>query len=81
MHTDSADLVTLFYQYPNVKTALSGHTHLLDRVDYNGVVYLCNGAVSGNWWKSDMHYQTKAGYALIDLYDDGAVERTYVSYT
>ena len=80
MHTDSADLVTLFYQHPNVKAALSGHTHLLDRVDYNGVAYLCNGAVSGNWWKSDTHYQTKAGYALIDLYDDGAVERSYVSY-
>ena len=80
MHTDSADLVTLFYQHPNVKAALSGHTHLLDRVDYNGVAYLCNGAVSGNWWKTDTHYQTKAGYALIDLYDDGSVERTYLTY-
>ena len=80
MHTDSADLVTLFYQHPNVKAALSGHTHLLDRVDYNGVAYLCNGAVSGNWWKSDTHYQTKAGYALVDLFDDGSVERTYLMY-
>ncbi|RIV20483.1 metallophosphoesterase [Fibrisoma montanum] len=80
MHTDFGDLIKLFYQYPNVKTALSGHTHLLERVDYNGVSYLCNGAVSGNWWKTDTHQQTKAGYALIDLYDDGTVERTYVAY-
>ncbi len=79
-HTDAVDLVELFYQYPNVKAALSGHMHLLDRVDYNGVAYLCNGAVSGNWWKSDTYHQTKAGYALIDLYDDGTIERTYLPY-
>ncbi|AUD06218.1 metallophosphoesterase family protein [Spirosoma pollinicola] len=77
---NTPDLLKLFYQYPNVKAALSGHMHLLDRVDYNGVTYLCNGAVSGNWWKSDVYQQTKAGYALIDLYDDGSLERTYLSY-
>ncbi|WP_338868376.1 metallophosphoesterase [Spirosoma sp. SC4-14] len=78
--SNTPELLKLFYQYPNVKAALSGHMHLLDRVDYNGVTYLCNGAVSGNWWKSDIYQQTKAGYALFDLYDDGSVERTYVSY-
>ncbi|ADB39406.1 metallophosphoesterase family protein [Spirosoma linguale] len=77
---NTPDLLKLFYQYPNVKAALSGHMHLLDRVEYNGVAYLCNGAVSGNWWKSDVYQQTKAGYALFDLYDDGSVERTYLSY-
>jgi len=79
-HTDAVDLIELFYTYPNVKTALSGHMHLLDRVDYNGVAYLCNGAVCGNWWTSDTYHQTKAGYALLDLYDDGTVERTYLQY-
>ncbi len=78
--SNTPELLKLFYQYPNVKTALSGHMHLLDRVDYNGVTYLCNGAVSGNWWKSDTYQQTKAGYALIDLYDDGTLERTYLPY-
>ncbi|MCX6217077.1 metallophosphoesterase [Spirosoma sp.] len=77
---NTPDLLKLFYQYPNVKAALSGHMHLLDRVEYNGVTYLCNGAVSGNWWKSDVYQQTKAGYALFDLYDDGSIERTYLSY-
>ena len=80
-HTDAAELIELFYQHPNIKTALSGHMHLLDRVDYNGVAYLCNGSVCGNWWTSDTYHQTKAGYALMDLYDDGTVERTYVQYT
>ncbi|NDU95586.1 metallophosphoesterase family protein [Spirosoma terrae] len=78
--SNTPDLIKLFYQYPNVKAALSGHMHLLDRVEYNGVTYLCNGAVSGNWWKTEMHEQTKAGYALFDLYDDGTVERTYLQY-
>ena len=61
MHTDSADLVTLFYQHPNVKAALSGHTHLLDRVDYNGVAYLCNGAVSGTGGKATRTTRPKLG--------------------
>lgn len=78
--SNTPELLKLFYEYPNIKTALSGHMHLLDRVDYNGVTYLCNGAVSGNWWKNEVYQQTKAGYALIDLYDDGTIERTYLQY-
>lgn len=79
-HADAGSLIELFYQFPNIKAALSGHTHLLDHSVYNNVNYFCNGAISGNWWKTDMHRQTKAGYALFDLYDDGSIERTYVNY-
>ncbi|QJW89246.1 metallophosphoesterase [Spirosoma taeanense] len=79
-HTDAVDLIGLFYQYPNVRACLSGHMHLLDRVEYNGVTYFCNGAVSGNWWNGDTYHETKAGYALFDLYDDGSIERTYLPY-
>ena len=78
--SNAPDLVALFVKYPNVKACLSGHTHLLDEVVYNGVTYFCNGAVSGNWWKSEMHRQTHAGYALFDLYNDGTVDRTYLPY-
>ena len=78
--SNAPELVALFVQHPNVKACLSGHTHLLDQVVYNNVSYFCNGAVSGNWWKSELHRQTKAGYALFDLYDDGSVERTYLTY-
>lgn len=76
---DAAQLITLFYEHPNVKACLSGHMHLLDRAEYNGVSYMCNGAVSGNWWKADTYQQTHAGYALFDLYDDGTIERQYIS--
>ena len=80
MHTDCADLIDLFYKHPNVKCCISGHMHLLDSVIYNDVKYLCNGAVSGDWWNTGTYHQTKAGYALLDLYDDGTVERQYLNY-
>jgi 3',5'-cyclic AMP phosphodiesterase CpdA len=79
MHADSANLVRLFNKYPNVKACISGHIHLLDHVEYNNVHYFCNGAVCGAWWMG-AYKQTQAGYALLDLYNDGTVERSYVSY-
>jgi 3',5'-cyclic-AMP phosphodiesterase len=79
-HTDATDLIGLFARHPNVKACLSGHMHLLDEVVYNGVTYCCNGAVSGNWWTTNTFHQTKAGYALFDLYADGTIRRTYVPY-
>ncbi|WP_461076939.1 metallophosphoesterase family protein [Spirosoma flavus] len=79
MHSDTVRLTNLFHRYPNVKAALSGHIHLVDRVDYNNVSYFCNGAVSGAWWFGKYHH-TAAGYAVVDLFDDGTVENRYVNY-
>ncbi|HWB20476.1 MAG TPA: metallophosphoesterase [Phycisphaerales bacterium] len=79
MHTDVLQLKDLFAKNPGVKACLSGHIHLVDRVEYNGVSYLCDGAVCGNWWKG-AHHECQEGYAVIDLFDDGTVERTYVPY-
>ncbi len=79
MHSDASELTELFYQYPNVKLALSGHIHLLDKVVYNKVTYCCNGAVSGAWWMGN-YKQTAPGYALIDLFEDGTFEVNYQSY-
>lgn len=79
MHTDSKQLAELFHDHKNVKLAVSGHIHLSDRVDYNGVSYCCNGAVSGRWWFGKYQH-TEAGYAVIDLYDDGSFTNNYVSY-
>jgi len=69
----------LFLKHSNVKVCVSGHIHLVDRVDYNGVSYLCNGAISGNWWKGNFQ-ETPPGYSLIDLFDDGTWRREYVKY-
>jgi 3',5'-cyclic-AMP phosphodiesterase len=79
MHTDGLKLKDLFAQHSNVKLCLSGHLHLVDRVDYNGVTYFCNGAVSGNWWKG-RHKDCDEGYAVLDLYDDGSFDHEYVKY-
>ncbi|MCF0049115.1 metallophosphoesterase [Dyadobacter sp. LJ53] len=79
MHTDTAKIIDLFYKHPNVKLCLSGHLHMRDKVVYNNVTYLCNGAVSGAWWNG-MRRQTAPGYALIDLHEDGSFKEAYVNY-
>lgn len=79
MHTDFWKLNLLFQKYPNVKASVSGHIHLVDRCEFNGVKYFCNGAVSGAWWKGD-HKTCKPGYAVIDLFEDGSISNEYVNY-
>lgn len=79
MHVDSARIIGLFDKHPNVKLCLSGHIHLYEQVLYNGVTYISNGAVSGNWWKG-IRYRTDNGYAMVTLYDDGSFENEYVTY-
>jgi 3',5'-cyclic AMP phosphodiesterase CpdA len=79
MHRDARQLKALFLKHRNVKLCLSGHLHLNERIDYNGVSYICNGAVSGAWWKGK-NQETDAGYAVVDLYDDGTFENEYVNY-
>jgi 3',5'-cyclic-AMP phosphodiesterase len=79
MHTDAMRLNQLFEKYPNVKIAVSGHIHLADKVEYDNVTYCCNGAVSGRWWKGK-NQNTNAGYAKIELFDDGTFKNTYITY-
>jgi 3',5'-cyclic AMP phosphodiesterase CpdA len=79
MHIDAGRLHALFLKHPHVRACISGHLHLVDRCEYDGVAYLCNGAVCGNWWKG-RHRTCDEGYALVDLFDDGSVERQYVTY-
>jgi len=77
MHLDIRRIKNLFYHYPNVKLSLSGHIHLYDRVQYNGVTYICNGAVCGNWWKGS-YQETPPGFGVVDLYPDGSFQDWYI---
>lgn len=77
--TDMARIIKLFAENPQVKLALSGHMHRNERLDYRGVSYICDGAVSGNWWKG-AHYECNEGYGLLDLHDDGSFTHTYTNY-
>jgi len=79
VHVDHPRFQKLFAKHPNVKTCLSGHLHIVERIEFGGVSYLCNGAVSANWWKGK-HRGTDFGYAVVDLHDDGTVESRYVPY-
>jgi len=79
MVLEARKMKDLFYKYPNVKLCLSGHLHLVDRVDYLGVSYLCGGAVSGNRWRGSFQ-ECEPGYGVVDLYDDGSSENQYVTY-
>jgi Icc protein len=79
MHTDFFKLNELFRQYKNIKACISGHIHLQDDVTYDGIRYLCNGAISGNWWKGSFQGFAPA-FATLDFFDDGTIERKMVSY-
>ena len=79
MHTDFIALKKIFLNYPNIKVCISGHIHLQDELDYLGIRYYCNGAVSGNWWKGTFQEFAPA-YAVMELYDDGSCKRAFMKY-
>lgn len=81
MHADYKRLKNLFRDHRNVKLAVSGHLHQNERIDYAGMTYLCDGAVSGGWWKGPhLNGECDAGYAALNLYDDGTFDHEYVNY-
>ena len=81
LHIDVKRIKDLFYQHKNVKICLSGHIHYFDSVEFLGVKYLCNGAVSGNWWGDPIVVdEFPPVYAIIDLYTDGSTDCQLVAY-
>ncbi|MBL7977646.1 MAG: metallophosphoesterase [Bacteroidetes Order II. Incertae sedis bacterium] len=79
MHQDARRIKNLFSRHPNVRVCLSGHTHLVDDLTYNGVRYLCNGAVSGKWWRGAFQ-EFSPMYALLDFMPNGEVHRQMIPY-
>ncbi len=79
LHTDARKIKDLFKKYPGIKACLSGHIHLQDEVNYLGIKYFCNGAVSGNWWNGSFQDFAQA-YALFDFHNDGTVQRKMIEY-
>lgn len=81
MHKDHQRIKDTFQQHQNVKLALSGHVHYIDAIEYLGVKYLCNGAVSGNWWGNPISLdEFPPVYAVIDLYEDGSTSHEMIYY-
>ncbi len=73
VHLDAAPVHGIFRRTGNVKLVLSGHMHLVDRCEADGVTYCCSGAVCGGWWKPHKTY-CEPTYALIDLFNDGSFD-------
>jgi 3',5'-cyclic AMP phosphodiesterase CpdA len=79
LHVDSRRITELFRSYKNIRCCLSGHIHLQDMVEYRGIPYFCNGAVSGDWWNGPFKGFDPA-YALFECKDNGTVSRTMIQY-
>lgn len=81
MHNDVKEIMQIFNRHKNVKLCLSGHIHLQDKVQYNGVTFCCNGAVAGDWWRNEYYHETKAGFGVVNLFDDGSFTNEYIHYS
>lgn len=88
MHGDGAALHKMFAQRGNVRLCVSGHIHLNDRVEVaqpgapaggRGVTYICDGAVSGAWWKGRQD-RCDEGYGVFEVFDDGSFTHRYQTY-
>lgn len=79
MTKDLRAVQAIFEKNPHVKIALSGHTHMVDRVDYKGVSYICGGAVCGNWWKGP-NAGFAPGYTIYNLHSDGTFDAEYLAW-
>jgi len=78
--TDARKLIQLFSKYKNIRCCLSGHIHLQDMVEYKGIQYFCNGAVSGNWWNGDFKGFAPA-FGQFRFGKDGLVKREIILYS
>lgn len=82
MFSNATEMALLFDQY-NVKLALSGHIHEIDRVQRGGTTYICDGAVCGGWWYGpnvDSGFEVQEGFGIVDLYADGRFDHQYFDY-
>lgn len=75
---DTVERLKLYRDY-NVRLCLSGHIHQLDRIEYRGITFICDGAVCGNWWKGPRD-GVKEGFGHLELWPDGRVEHVYRDY-
>ncbi|MEO8172450.1 MAG: metallophosphoesterase [Sediminibacterium sp.] len=79
LHVDSRRITDMFRSYKNIRCCLSGHIHLQDHVEYRGIPYYCNGAVSGDWWNGPFKGFEPA-YAVFEFGEKGTVRRTMIDY-
>ncbi|NOZ41087.1 MAG: metallophosphoesterase, partial [Planctomycetes bacterium] len=58
---------------------LSGHGHLLERIEFDGTTYLQGGAVCGMWWKGPV-FDNPEGFLVVTCHSDGTFATEYHDY-
>lgn len=53
-----------------VRLCLSGHTHMVERIEYKGTTYLGHGAIAGDKWKKRTQ-GFGSTYGVLELFPDG----------
>jgi 3',5'-cyclic AMP phosphodiesterase CpdA len=78
VHHDSRELVELLAKH-KVKLCIASHIHMLDRIEFRGITFICDGSVSGDWWRGPFRGFPE-GYGIFDLLPDGTFHYEYQPY-
>lgn len=63
----------------NVRAFISGHLHLVERLDLLGHTFICSGSVSGHQWNGP-RMATPEGFGIFDCHPNGAFDFHYHPY-
>ena len=84
-HLDGKALVANVFEFRklleayNVKLVLSGHGHVLEKIEIGRTRYIQGGAVCGMWWKGPV-YGNPEGFGIIECRADGEFTFEYQSF-
>jgi 3',5'-cyclic AMP phosphodiesterase CpdA len=76
---NNAHVVRKLFAGHNIKLVLSGHGHLVERIDFGGISYIQSGAVCGNWWRGPLQGNAE-GFGAITCRADGSFMYGYKNY-
>lgn len=62
-----------------VKLVLSGHGHVLERIQFGATTYIQGGAVCGMWWKGPV-FGNPEGFGAVTCRPDGSFDYDYHGY-
>lgn len=52
---------------------------MVDRVEFRGMTFICNGSLSGYWWGGP-YKGFPEGYGIFDLHGDGTFDYRYQTF-
>jgi len=76
---NNAHAVRKLFAGHNIKLVLSGHGHVLERIDFLGTSYIQGGAVCGMWWKGPV-FGNPEGFGVVSCRAGGTFDFNYKGY-